>query len=203
MKPAERGLRLERQKRPLEFNTYGPGQSHRRVCTEDGCASSPSEAAAGAQALAWAGDAQEPSIQANGPAWGQTERSAGQGGPGQLDALAGRAGWEGAGARAGTSGAGIKRKLVVCRILKLPSITAMGAAVRTAAQTKGRDPWLSPASTCSKVSTFIRLRDGLAETVIQTEQGQRRDPQPCILRASLLHTVTFSHFKNLLISLHN
>ena len=144
MKPAEHRLQLERQKLPLEFNTYGPGRCHRRVCTKDRCASSPSEAPAGAQALTWAGDAQEPSIQANGPAWGQTElrwceeRGAGQ--PWAAGRAGGKGGLRGSRNRAGTSGAETEQKLVVYRILELPSITAAGAEVTTTAQTKGRDP---------------------------------------------------------------
>lgn len=97
MKPAEQRLQLERQKLPLEFNTYGPGRCHRRVCTKDSCASSPSEAPAGALALTWAGDAQEPKHPGKRASLGPDRaasgvRSEGRGSPGQLDALAGRAG---------------------------------------------------------------------------------------------------------------
>ena len=125
---------------------YGPGQCHRHVCTKDRGASSPSEAAAGAQGVTWAGDTQESSIQANGPAWGQTEPRVVRGGrggapPGQLELAAGKGGPRGSrNLEQGPPEWESSKSWLSTSILELPSITAVGAAVTTAAQTKEWGP---------------------------------------------------------------
>lgn len=116
------------------------------ACLHEGQgASSPSEAAAGARRSRGQEIPRSPASRQTGqPGDRQSRRRCEEGGAGHPWAAGAlwREGWaeREPEPRAGTSGAGINQKLVVYRMLELPSITAVGAAVATAAQTKERGP---------------------------------------------------------------
>lgn len=75
MKPVEQGVQLERQKLlPCRISTGMGLDSATGMFARRTGVSPHSKAAAGARQVTWAGDTQQPRIQANQPAWGQTEQ---------------------------------------------------------------------------------------------------------------------------------
>lgn len=100
MKPAEQGVQLERRNYPLNSICMDLDSAIGMFAGRTGCIF-PQRGSCWSQEVTWAGDTQESSIQANGPAWGQTEPRAVRGGRGgaplgSWSLLAGRVGREGA-----------------------------------------------------------------------------------------------------------
>lgn len=137
MKPAEQGVQLERHNYPLNSICMDLDSAIGVFARRTG-ASFPNEAAAGARRSHGQEMPRSPaSRQAGQPGDRQSRGWCEEGGAGHPWAAGAcwREGWaeREPEARAGTSRAGIKQKLVVYRMLELPSITAVGAPVATAA----------------------------------------------------------------------